>query len=171
MRIQLMMDNEVVASIDLGENGQLVGSAMPSNILIDDPSVSHTHARIFQRGGKALIVDLGSAHGTIVAGQRAEAPMELKDGDSVQLGNTVFQVRILESTPQPDAQVATDIEGDKSVRSKPPPLPRSTQSSPPLTPRNQSSPGLSPPPTTWKKSLGLVCLLLYMLVMKLSGCF
>ena len=152
MRIQLLIDNEVVAEIELEEGSQLIGSAKPSNILIDDPSVSPTHARIFQQDGISFIADIGSERGTLVTGQRVDVPTGLKDGDSVQLGDFVFQVKLLGSPPHLGDQVAAGTLNVPGSRPKPPPLPRGRPKPPPLPQRDQENSGRVPRPF-WKKSV------------------
>ncbi len=58
-----------------------------------DTFVSQVHAHAFDRDGKLWLEDVGSTNGTIVNGERIEHPVELRRGDRVQLGETVFEVQ------------------------------------------------------------------------------
>lgn len=156
MRIQLLIDNEVVAEIELEEGDQLIGSAKPSNILIEDPSVSLTHAKIFQQDGIPFIADLGSEHGTLVAGIQVGVPTELKDGDHVQIGEFLFQVKILGDPPHPGDQVCPDPPRGPGARPKPPPLPRTMPTPPPLPSRGRPALKSSRSPAAWSRSLAWV---------------
>jgi pSer/pThr/pTyr-binding forkhead associated (FHA) protein len=40
-----------------------------------------------------VLSDLGSTNGTYVNGRRSTVPVNLGKGDSVQIGNTIFEVR------------------------------------------------------------------------------
>ena len=59
-------------------------------VLADDLKVSRHHTTISRHGNEYIIEDVGSANGTYVNNQRLEAPQVLKDGDVIQLGDTVF---------------------------------------------------------------------------------
>ena len=58
--------------------------------------VSRRHARLLKREGVLIVEDLGSINGTYVNGQKlASYTAEvLKDGDYLQLGKLIIQVRI-----------------------------------------------------------------------------
>jgi putative peptide zinc metalloprotease protein len=67
-----------------------IGRAPGSTVVLDDPTVSRTHARISGdgNGGGALVLeDAGSSHGTWVNGTRISTPVELHDGVRFRLGD------------------------------------------------------------------------------------
>ncbi len=64
-----------------------LGRSARSNLQLEDPLVSATHARIVARGEAYLLEDLRSRNGTLVNG-RAVASAELRNGDRLKLGNT-----------------------------------------------------------------------------------
>ena len=53
--------------------------------MIDNPAVSHYHARVFHEEGRLMLEDFGSLNGTFVNGQRVKM-VTLKPGDSVMVG-------------------------------------------------------------------------------------
>ena len=116
MKVQLILDSQVAAEIDLNEGERVIGSAPPSIILLEDPSVSPTHAKIYQENGKALIIDMGSQSGTFVEGIRINAPVALRNGVSVRLGDFDFQLNIVA-----DAQPPVDTTAPESAHT--PPMP------------------------------------------------
>ncbi len=80
-------------------------------VLTGDASASQQHARIEVVAGQAVIHDLASSNGTWVNGKRIAAPILLKHGDKVLLGNSVFRLRVgsrplpnLDAAPQPKPQ-------------------------------------------------------------------
>jgi putative serine protease PepD len=75
------------------------------DLVLDDRSASHQHARIDLAAGQASVVDLGSSNGTWVNGQRISAPHLLKQGDHLQVGDTIFTFQI-EGHPLPPAERA-----------------------------------------------------------------
>ncbi len=68
-----------------------IGRAPGCKVLIDDSFVSQLHARVFRRGNITLLEDLGSTNGTFCNGKRVTAPLTLKKGDRVQVGETVLE--------------------------------------------------------------------------------
>ena len=62
------------------------------DIVLIDPEVSRRHAALSVVDGETAIEDLGSTNGTFVNGVRIERPTVLSEGDSVQLGNTMWSV-------------------------------------------------------------------------------
>jgi hypothetical protein len=64
-----------------------IGRSDDSDIVLNDPSVSRTHAAVEISGGRAVLRDLDSTNGTFLNGRRIRAET-LRDGDEVKLGNT-----------------------------------------------------------------------------------
>jgi len=71
-----------------------IGRRADQDIVIDDPSVSRTHARIHATEGEAAVEDVGSTNGTALNGRpigRSRVPVH--DGDRIQVGNVLLQYR------------------------------------------------------------------------------
>jgi two-component system cell cycle response regulator len=68
----------------------VVGRSDAAAIQVDHESVSREHARVTVLGGTCRIADLGSTNGTWVNDRRVE-DAELRDGDLVRVGQTVFK--------------------------------------------------------------------------------
>ncbi|HEY7545671.1 MAG TPA: DUF3616 domain-containing protein [Blastocatellia bacterium] len=78
-----------------------IGKAPHNEIVLNDPTVSNTHAVIMIRDGGYSIVDLGSRNGTFVNGERLSTHAHtLLHGDSIQLGQTVLTFRNSGQTTQ-----------------------------------------------------------------------
>jgi putative peptide zinc metalloprotease protein len=58
-----------------------------STVRLADPTVSRHHAWITTAGDAPILHDAGSSYGTWVDGRRIEAPVELRDGAVLRLGN------------------------------------------------------------------------------------
>lgn len=58
--------------------------------------VSREHVSIFERGRDVLVEDMGSTNGTLLNGNRLDPymPEILKDGDQLQLGKLLIEVRL-----------------------------------------------------------------------------
>ncbi len=81
-----------------------IGKLDSSHLRIDDAAVSRMHSVIEVSGpGEVYIIDLGSASGTIVNGQRVNKA-RLESGDQIQFGGTVVVVELgAEEAEQPAA--------------------------------------------------------------------
>jgi Zn-dependent protease len=66
-----------------------IGRAVGSTVVLSDPSVSRTHARI---SAEAVLEDAGSSHGTWLDGVRVTGPIPLRDGAKIRLGDQVLGV-------------------------------------------------------------------------------
>jgi hypothetical protein len=73
-----------------------IGRGAANTLILADPEVSGNHATIFWQADLDLFViqDVGSANGTFVNGHRIIEPQPLRDGDLVQTGNTLIDVRL-----------------------------------------------------------------------------
>lgn len=73
----------------------VVGRLADCDIFIDDPAVSRHHAAVVVTGMGTSVEDLGSRHGTRLNGQfvRNGRPMELGEGDVLQVGPRILRIR------------------------------------------------------------------------------
>lgn len=75
-----------------------LGRAPENTLPLDDDQISRRHAIIQAQGeGEFWLVDLGSSNGTYVNGRRVAQPVELKNGDVIEVGASrlVFQSETL----------------------------------------------------------------------------
>jgi pSer/pThr/pTyr-binding forkhead associated (FHA) protein len=65
-----------------------------ADLLLTNPTVSRTHAKLIVEGDVCSVVDLGSANGTFINGQRIEpnVPVQLRPGDEVVFGTVRLRV-------------------------------------------------------------------------------
>ncbi len=70
----------------------VVGRSPSSDVVINEPFVSATHARFSLQGPALVLEDLHSTNGTLVNGRPIVQPVTLKDGDDVQVGDVVMRV-------------------------------------------------------------------------------
>ena len=70
----------------------VIGRSPSSDIVIDEPYVSASHARFTIQGPALVLEDLGSANGTMVNGHIIEQPVTLRDTDEVQVGDVIMRV-------------------------------------------------------------------------------
>ncbi|MCX7727102.1 MAG: FHA domain-containing protein, partial [Chitinispirillaceae bacterium] len=76
----------------LDENRVTIGRNNTNKLFINDLSVSRQHAEIRINEGKYEIIDVGSANGTFVNGERLykNVPHILYDGDEIAIGNNTI---------------------------------------------------------------------------------
>ena len=95
----------------LGGEITTIGRAVENDIVITSKRVSREHAQVQRQGRHMVLADLGSTNGTFLNGERLMAPVELRDGDSVSIGNVILVFHDPESTyletPFPELMVDT----------------------------------------------------------------
>ena len=74
--------------------GLSIGRSKESDVRIEDRYASSIHARVFERGGRYLVEDMNSTNGTLLNGATLVGEAELIDGDTVQIGDTVFRFEV-----------------------------------------------------------------------------
>ena len=68
-----------------------IGREATNDIVISDDTVSGQHAQLIIEDQKVTLVDLNSRNGSFVNGEQIDQPYELKEGDMVVLGATLFE--------------------------------------------------------------------------------
>ena len=69
-----------------------IGRNAENDVVVNDKNVSRVHLQILQNdNGGFSVIDLNSANGTFVNGQRIQKEAALQRGDVVQIGNTHLQ--------------------------------------------------------------------------------
>jgi len=66
----------------------VIGRAPTVELRVEDDGISRAHARIRAETGRAWVEDMGSRNGTFVNGNKVTAPVELRDGDKIQVGRS-----------------------------------------------------------------------------------
>jgi len=75
-----------------------IGRAVDNDIVITSRRVSREHTRVQRQGRHVMLIDLGSTNGTFLNGERVLAPVRLRDGDSVSIGDVILIFHDPEST-------------------------------------------------------------------------
>jgi FHA domain-containing protein len=71
--------------------GLSIGRSRDADVPIEDRYASGVHARVFPRGDRFLVEDMNSTNGTLLNGAGLRGEAELIDGDTIQIGDTVFR--------------------------------------------------------------------------------
>jgi pSer/pThr/pTyr-binding forkhead associated (FHA) protein len=87
----------------------VIGRGEGSEVRLPDPSVSHRHATIRQRGNEYILVDEGSSNGTFMGGVKlgAQAPRILRHGDLARVGKVWLEIRFDARPPSGQTVLAT----------------------------------------------------------------
>lgn len=110
-KLILKFENTILREVSAGAGEVSIGRSPENAVMIDNPAVSHFHARVFGEDGRLMIEDFGSLNGTLVNGQRIQMA-SLKTGDVVTVGKhtlTVLDASVpaaseaTASTPRPAA--------------------------------------------------------------------
>ena len=96
------------------------GRSRESDIVIDDPAVSRSHARFFTSSGILFVEDSGSRGGTFINEAKVSHSMPLSPGDVVRLGDSRITVESAESPAEPQVPAA---EPEPSPEPEPDPQP------------------------------------------------
>ncbi len=68
-----------------------------ADLILDDPKVSTTHAKIVIEKDEYILIDFHSKNGTFVNGERIKAETSLKENDTVKIGDVVFVLKVLDN--------------------------------------------------------------------------
>ncbi|MDZ7266248.1 MAG: SpoIIE family protein phosphatase [candidate division KSB1 bacterium] len=88
-------EKEETATYYIYAEGATLGRHYDNTIVLLDPSVSRTHARLEFRDGRFYIQDLGSSNGVLVNDSKVDR-RELKDFDLLTIGNIMLLFRTTE---------------------------------------------------------------------------
>src|SRR6185503_11012061 len=102
-------DLENPASITFDAPRIVIGRGEGSEVRLPDPSVSHRHASIRQRGTDYVIVDEGSTNGTFVGGVRLspQAPRVVRPRELVRVGRVWLELEVEQALPTTNLQATT----------------------------------------------------------------
>lgn len=90
-KLVLKFENSILKEVSVSSSEVSIGRSPENVLVIDNPAVSHYHARVFNEEGRLMIEDFGSMNGTFVNGQRVKM-VTLKPGDSVAIGKHTIVV-------------------------------------------------------------------------------
>lgn len=82
--------NDRGSTHNLPGKDMVVGRGQSSDIVLDDVKVSREHARLVYNNGMWAVLDLGSANGTYLNGQKISGQQPLANGDKIKIGDTVL---------------------------------------------------------------------------------
>jgi pSer/pThr/pTyr-binding forkhead associated (FHA) protein len=90
-KLVLKFENSILQEVPVNSKEVSIGRSPDNALVIDNPAVSHYHARVFKEEGRTMLEDFGSLNGTFVNGQRVKM-VTLNPGDSVAIGKHTIVV-------------------------------------------------------------------------------
>ena len=88
-----------------------LGRGPHNEVRLSDDSVSTTHASLVQRGGRWVILDLGSRNGTYVEGEIVREQRELPTVCELRLGMLIMLFRVINARPSVRSSTISVIAG------------------------------------------------------------
>lgn len=104
-KLVLKFENSVLTEKPVDATEVSIGRSPDNGLVIDNPSVSHYHARVFKEEDRLMLEDFGSLNGTFVNGQRIQM-VRLNPGDSVAIGKHTIVVTESRDVDGPNARGA-----------------------------------------------------------------
>ena len=143
----------------------VIGRAPDADLVLDDKEASLRHARIFSRGERFFIADMGSSNGTAVNRERVEeGPIDV--GDAIQVGRTTIGVAAEKADADEAAILAQTRIGPSPFAAKKPSPPRTEPAGPgpgaaptpaqPAPAPRRPAPATSVPQPAWKPAPALL---------------
>jgi len=132
---------------ELSDGEVTLGRSRTATVRVDHESVSRSHALLTFDQGRATVKDLNSSNGTFVRGRRVLNETRLVDGDRIQLGAAVLELRLV---APPGISERTAMIDPALLAPKPPPLPPAPPAgatSPDSPPERQPEPPAAPAST------------------------
>jgi pSer/pThr/pTyr-binding forkhead associated (FHA) protein len=103
--------------VELGPGETIIGRSPKCQIVVDDPLVSRSHARLMVHRGIVTVEDLKSANGVLVNGERLMRTRVLTSGDRLLVGGQAFMLlaEAAEAQPSRRGRFAKTLAGRQFV--------------------------------------------------------
>jgi pSer/pThr/pTyr-binding forkhead associated (FHA) protein len=87
----------------------VIGRGEGCEVRLPDPSVSHRHASIRQRGAEYIVLDEGSTNGTFAGPVKLspQAPRVIRSGDLLRVGRVWLEILVEQALPTQNGPLAT----------------------------------------------------------------
>src|SRR5436309_510831 len=80
-------------------DGLSIGRSSQNDLVLEDPGVSRSHARIARFADGFYLIDAGGKNGTFINERRVVAPTLLRGGDAIRVGSTSMVFNGTASSP------------------------------------------------------------------------
>jgi len=119
--------------MELDTSEVTIGRVKGNDVVLPKGNISKRHARVVDKDGKLILVDLKSTNGTYVNGRKLSSPRVLRERDKIYIGDFTLTVEqraggVQPSPPPlPPASASRSEETSSSRRRVPTPTPRDAE--------------------------------------------
>jgi hypothetical protein len=93
-QIAMLTGRTAGTSVDIaGKREVLIGRASSCDLVISDEFASNMHAKLVLVGEDWVLQDLNSTNGTFIDGRKVVTPATIKQGTTIRIGITTFELR------------------------------------------------------------------------------
>ena len=89
-----------------GQKPSLIGRAVENDVVLTDLSVSRRHLELTWAGDGWILRDCGSGNGTLINDRLEDGRCQLRHGDRIEIGNTVFR---FDHPASADGEASVDV--------------------------------------------------------------
>jgi hypothetical protein len=108
--------------IHIPPHGVRIGRSSRNDVVLNDPSLSRFHCRLFYKPGDGMwVADLGSSNETLLNGKSVQEN-RVHPGDEISIGDTLMRIRSDEYPGEPDVAGVTARVGGPSTATPAPVL-------------------------------------------------
>lgn len=144
----------------------ILGRDLSNDIVVNDPEVSRRHARLILQEGSYILEDLSSTNGTFIRGQRLGAPLVLRPGETITIGEkVVLKYEVLQTDPNATVVVQRRVVDATQPPSAPVSIPAPVMVQPPVQPMSMQPPNLQQPRARKKMSRALIIILILLAIL------
>ena len=144
----------------------ILGRDLSNDIVVNDPEVSRRHARLILQEGSYILEDLSSTNGTFIRGQRLGAPLVLRPGETITIGEkVVLKYEVLQTDPNATVVVQRRVVDATQPPAAPVSIPAPVMVQPPVQPVSMQPPYLQQPRSRKKMSRALIIILVLLAIL------
>jgi len=114
-RLVVIAGNDTGRAFELGGKKTVIGRGIDCNLVLTDIAVSRRHVELGFDGKTYTLRDLGSGNGTLINDRIEDGSCQLRDGDRLELGNTVIRFEHAASKAVPAVVGFGQVEVDEEA--------------------------------------------------------
>ena len=112
--LRIIRGNECDSKFAIDDGVYMVGRSSRCEIQLTDAEVSRRHCQLIAKGDVVVLTECGSSNGTLLNGDALQGRAVIKNGDEVQLGQTVLRFEVGVAAKKPAWNATTQSHGGVS---------------------------------------------------------
>lgn len=113
-KLHCTLENHFISEFELTKNKMTIGRNPKSDIVLESPTISGSHAQITKVGVDYLLEDTKSTNGTFV-NMNAIKKHVLKVGDTIEIGHFKLMFSLEALLPNPDKNASLKLRSAESI--------------------------------------------------------